>query len=350
MQSTKIVVWDAVGNVMWGVRPWEEWPARTRAQLLAEDPEARAHAPSFAELFKDHPVELQHVHSVDELAAAVSDCDVLVLHKTHIPAEVLRTATRLRLIQHLGLDYRGVPIATAREMGIPVAAPPLVNYLAVAEHVWALILNHLKKLPQLRQRMLDRDYRDSWGTHPGLLLAGDQTLGLLGFGEIGRPVSRVARAFGMRTIYWDIVRFPELEAEYGVEYAAWDDVFRRADVLTVQLALNEKTEGIVGAREIGLMKPAALFVNTARGKLVDQAALTAAVRERRIGGAALDVFLEEPLPEDDPLHEFHAQLELDVTLTPHCAWQSPWTWVRDSHGIWLNVLRLLHDEPLEHVV
>jgi phosphoglycerate dehydrogenase-like enzyme len=106
-------------------------------------------------------------------------------------------------------------------------------------------------------------------------------------------------------------------------------------------------QGIIGAREIGMMKPAALLLNTARGKLVDQAALTEALRARRIGGAALDVFAEEPLPADDPLHELH---EYNITLTPHSAWQSPWTWVRDSHGIWLNVIRMLRVEPIEYLV
>jgi D-3-phosphoglycerate dehydrogenase len=93
-----------------------------------------------------------------------------------------------------------------------------------------------------------------------------------------------------------------------------------------------------------------LFVNTARGKLVDQAALVAAMRERRLGGLALDVYEEEPLPVDDPLHVLHADPTYDVTLTPHSAWQSPWTWVRDSREIWENVLRSLRGEPLRHLV
>jgi phosphoglycerate dehydrogenase-like enzyme len=176
------------------------------------------------------------------------------------------------------------------------------------------------------------------------------TLGLLGFGEIARPVARIAQAFEMRTVYWDIARFEQLESQYGVEYVAWDELFRCADVVSVHLALNERTQDIIGAREIGMMKPAALLVNTARGKLVDQAALTEALRARRIGGAALDVFAEEPLPADDPLHELHELHEYNITLTPHSAWQSPWTWVRDSHGIWLNVIRMLRGEPIEYLV
>ncbi len=118
----------------------------------------------------------------------------------------------------------------------------------------------------------------------------------------------------------------------------------------MQLALNDQTQGIIGAREIGLMKPTSLFINTARGKLVDQPALTDAVANGRIGGVALDVFYDEPLPVDDPLLDLHDLPGDRVTLTPHDAWQSPWTWVRDSQEIWFNVLRSLKGEPLEWLV
>lgn len=349
MTST-IVVWDSVGNVTTGVRHWDEWPPPIQAQLLAEDPDAIAHAPDLAQLLDGFDTRIVPVASAEELDAQIGEAEFLIAHKVAVPPEVLRKGRRLRLVQHLGLDYRGVPLQAARELRVPVAATPLVNYLAVAEHVWALILNHLKRLPAQRALMHERGYQASWGTFPDLRLVRDSTLGLLGFGEIARPVLRVARAFDMPVIYWDVQRFPELEKRYDVEYASWDDVFRRADVLSVQLALNARTEGIIGARELGLMKPTALFVNTARGKLVDQPALTAALRESRIGGAALDVFAVEPLPVDDPLHELHELPEARVTLTPHSAWQSPWTWVRDSLEIWWNVGRVLRGEPAEHLV
>jgi phosphoglycerate dehydrogenase-like enzyme len=160
----------------------------------------------------------------------------------------------------------------------------------------------------------------------------------------------VARAFGMPVRYWDIERFPDLEAAYGMMFVEWDELFAESDVVSVQLALNPRTEGIVGAREIGLMKPTALFINTARGKLVDQPALTDALANGRIGAVALDVFAEEPLPPDDPLLALHDGADERVTLTPHNAWQSPWTWVRDSQELWLNVRRSLRGEPILHLV
>ena len=373
-EAIRIVVWDNIGNVLLGVRPWERWSPRIKAHLLAEDPRAEAHAPGFDQLFGGYAVELVWLHDParsaagfrdlfadhaphlrdatagDAVARALADADFLVVHKERVPPDALRRARRLRLVQHLGQDARGLPLDVARARGVPVAAVPLANYLAVAEHASALILNHLKRLPAQRAQLQGRRYAEAWGFFPGVGLARDATLGLLGFGEIARPLARAAGAFGMRTLYWDSARFPELEAEYGVEYAEWDAIFRRSDVLSVQLALNDRTRGIIGARELGLMKPTALFVNTARGKLVDQDALVAALRGRRLGGAALDVYAEEPLPPDDPLHALHEDLAYSVTLTPHSASQSPWTWVRDSRAIWDNVLRVLRGEPAAHLV
>ncbi|MDQ3412848.1 MAG: 2-hydroxyacid dehydrogenase [Chloroflexota bacterium] len=374
MDRIKIVVWDNIGNTLLGVRPWSSWSPSIQRWLIEEDPDAEVHAPSFAQLFAGHDVELHWFlgemsgpgifgsladdfsHAVHELTdihqltGAIADADYVVIHKQTLPAGAVLGARRLRLLQHLGQDYRGVPMPAARERGIPVAATPLVNYIAVAEHVWALILNHLKRLHVLRGHIQAKTYGADWSAIPHIGLARDKTLGLLGFGEIARPIARIARAFEMPVISWDIARFPELEEEYDVTYVEWDEIFRQSDILSVQLALNERTAGIIGAREIGLMRPDALFINTARGKLVDQAALTGALRSGRLGGAALDVFVDEPFPYDDPLHALHERPDGRVTLTPHIGWQSPWTWVRDSHEIWHNVLRSLRGEPVQHLV
>jgi phosphoglycerate dehydrogenase-like enzyme len=374
MSKIKIVVWDSIGNTLLGVRPWSSWEPRQVERLLAEDPAGPERAKSFGQLFANYDVELiwfnsadaaygafgtlyqdyaEHFRatkSVDEITAELVDADYFVIHKEKLPAEALLGAKKLKLVQHLGLDHRGVPKDAAKQLGVPVAATPLVNYITVAEHVWALILNRQKRLPAIREHMRTRQYAESWGMYPGTTYLGDVTLGLLGLGEIARPIARVAQAFDMPTIYWDIQRFPELEEKYGIRYVEWDEIFSTADVLTVQLALNNKTQGIIGAREIGLMKPTAMFINTARGKLVDQQALTNAVANERIGAVGLDVFYDEPLPIDDPLLDLHDLPGDRVTLTPHCAWQSPWTWIRDSQEIWFNVLRSLNGEPIHHLV
>ncbi len=271
--SALVVVWDAVGNVTWGMRSWDEYPPLLQAQFLREDPNGRERIQTIESFLAPHTVTVSRVNSAEELDALIADADFFIAHKVSVPGEVLRKGKRLRLVQHLGLDYRGIPLDAVSALNVPLAAVPMVNYLAVAEHSWALILNHLKRLPQTRLHMQRRDYVDCWGLFPpGLQLARDCTLGLLGFGEIARPMARIARAFDMRVIFWDVVRFPELERAYGVEWVPWEEVFKQADVLSVHLALNEQTRGIIGEHEIALMKPTAFFVNTARGRLVDQPA------------------------------------------------------------------------------
>jgi phosphoglycerate dehydrogenase-like enzyme len=349
----KIVTWDNIGNILWGVRLQTHFGEAWREQLKPDDAAAIDRAPTFEELFADYEVQLHECKTLAEVEEHIGDADFLAIHKEMLPAEVLMRGKKLRLVQHLGLDYRGVPMDAARTLGVPVAATPLINYLTVAEHNWTLILDYLKRLPQQRDLMYTRGYvQEGWGYIPRLNvhIASDQVLGLVGFGEIARPMARYAQAFGMKTLYWDVRRFPQLEAHYNVTFTEWDDIFKQSDILSVQIPIKTETHQIVGAREFEMMKPTALFLNTARGKLVDQPALVDAIRERKIGGAALDVFYDEPIPADDPLHALHEDLSYHVTLTPHSAWQGPWTWVRDSLGIWDNVLHVLRGEPIEYQV
>lgn len=373
-EPVKVVVWDSIGNTVLGVRPWESWDTPVQETLLAENPAAMsvalplrqvleghdldliwfnsADAPyaPFGQLYADYAGSLRFTRDVDEVVREIEDADYLIVHKERVPAEAITRARALRLIQHLGQDARGVPIAAARERGIPVAATPLVNYITVAEQVWAYILNWAKRLPSLREHMAARAHLETWHSFPGTRYLGDLTLGLLGMGEIARPIARVAQAFGMSVNYWDIERFPELEGAHGMRFVEWDELFAASDVVSVQLALTPQTAGLVGAREFALMKPSALFINTARGLLVDQPALTEALASGLIGAVALDVFAEEPLPADDPLLALHDGAAERVTLTPHNAWQSPWTWVRDSQELWLNVRRSLRGEPIQHLI
>lgn len=347
-----IAVWDNIGNVLLGVRLRNRSEDYWIKYLIADDPAAIESAPLFEELFAGYEVKLHEVKTLAELDAVIADVDYLVVHKERVPPEVLAKGKKLRLIQHLGLDHRGVPMDTARTMNVPVCATPLINYIAVAEHAWAMLLNHYKQMQQQRIQMEQRLYLErGWGaTVANVRIVQDYTLGLLGFGEIARPMARYAQAFEMKAIYWDVVRFPELEADYHIEYVEWDELFKRSDVLSVHIPIKPETEKIIGAREFGLMKPDAFFINTARGKLVDQSALVEALKQRRLGGAGLDVMYEEPLPADDPLHALHEDLSYNVALTSHSAWQGPWTWVRDSLNIWLNVLHHLRGEPLDYEV
>ena len=124
MDKINVVVWDFVGNTMWGVRNWEEWGEEGQKRLIAEDPDAKAHAPSFDEIFEGYEINLQKVNNLDELSAHIEDADFLVIHKVIVPPEVLLRGKKLRLVEHLGLDYRGIPMDAVRQLGIPAAAKP----------------------------------------------------------------------------------------------------------------------------------------------------------------------------------------------------------------------------------
>jgi glycerate dehydrogenase len=347
-----IAVWDNIGNVLLGVRFNKSFGDGWQDKLVKSDPAAIDELPLFDEMFADYDVTLHEVKTLDQLDAVIADVDYLVVHKERVTPEVLAKGKKIRLIQHLGEDYRGVPMDVAKQLGVPVCATPLINYIAVAEHAWAFILNYYKQMQEQRIQMEKRQYVErGWGaTVPNVRIVQDYTLGLLGFGEIARPMARYAHAFEMPAIYWDKVRFPELEEKYHIQYVEWDELWQRSDVLSVHIPIMPATEKIIGAREIGMMKPDAFFINTARGKLVDQPALVEALKNRRLGGAGLDVMYEEPLPTDDPLHELHEDLSYNVTLTSHSAWQGPWTWVRDSLNIWRNVQHHLRGEPLDYQV
>jgi glyoxylate reductase len=176
----------------------------------------------------------------------------------------------------------------------------------------ALLLSYSRRVVEA-----DAVVRDGRWTvwHPSFMLGLDlhgATLGIVGLGAIGLAVARRARAFDMRVVYNSRTRKQEAERDLGIEYLPLDDLLRQSDFVALTVALNEDTRNLIGARELALMKPTAILINTARGGVVDQAALVDALRGKTISGAALDVFQVEPIATDDPL------LALDnVTVVPH---------------------------------
>jgi glyoxylate reductase len=172
------------------------------------------------------------------------------------------------------------------------------------------------------------------------------TLGIVGYGEIGTEASVRARAFGMNVVYTKRQRLPAaIEERYGVEWDELDGVLARSDFVLLSLPHTPESERLIGERELGLMKPSAFLVNIARGGLVDEEALVAALREGRIAGAGLDVFVEEPVPYDHPL------LELDnVILTPHIGGGSGGARVKQMSDVLDNVVRFARGEPPRHVL
>jgi phosphoglycerate dehydrogenase-like enzyme len=236
----------------------------------------------------------------------VFECIVAMRERTPFQRPLFERLPNLRLLVTSGMRNAAIDLAAASERRIQVCGTDMLPY-PTAELAWGLILALCREIPR-EDRALRAGY---WQTTVGLGLKG-KTLGLLGLGRLGGQVAKIGRAFGMEVIAWSQNLTAERAAEAGARLVSKDQLFAGADIVSIHLVLSPRTRGIVGAAELACMKPGAFLVNTSRGPIVDEAALIAALRERRIAGAGLDVFEPEPLPKDHPL------LGLENTvLTPH---------------------------------
>ncbi len=258
----------------------------------------------------DVAIDVYHDPVRDEnlLAGRLRPYEVLVImrERTAFPGRLIERLPRLKLIVTTGSRNLAIDMAACKARGITVCGTAS-SRTAAAEHAWGLILATVRNIPRH-----DRAVRaGGWTEAVGSGLAG-QVLGVLGLGKLGAQVARVGRAFGMEVIAWSQNLTAERAAEAGALRVDKNDLFARADILTIHLVLSERTRGLVGAPEVGRMKPGAYLINTSRGPIVEEEALIAALREKRIAGAGLDVFATEPLP---PGHPF--TLLSNTVLTPH---------------------------------
>jgi phosphoglycerate dehydrogenase-like enzyme len=244
---------------------------------------------------------------------AVRDADIALVMAAPIPKEVVAAAQRLRFIQKLGAGVDRIDLDACRARGIGVARLHAGNSIPVAEHTVLLMLAVYRQLPQIdrRTRAGAWDKETARGEHRQLL---NKTIGLVGFGAVGRDVAKRLRGFDVTIIYYDPFRAPpDIEQSLDVKYADLDDLVRSADIVSLHLPLLPQTAGIINAGRIGAMKPGAVLINCARGGLVDEVALVAALKDGRLFGAGIDAFSSEP-PVGSPL------LELDNTvITSHLA-------------------------------
>jgi phosphoglycerate dehydrogenase-like enzyme len=250
-------------------------------------------------------------HLADEgaVAARLEDFDVAVAmrERTPFPRTLFERLPRLRLLVTTGMRNASIDLRAAADRGVVVSGTAGLPS-PTAELTWALILALARHVP--REDRATRDGR--WQETLGVTLAG-KTLGTLGLGQLGSRVARVAKAFEMDVLAWSQNLTAERAAAVGAMLAgSRDEVLARAHVVTIHLVLSERTRGLVGARELALMRPTALLVNTSRGPIVDERALVAALRAGAIAGAGLDVYDEEPLPPDHPLRRLP-----NTVITPH---------------------------------
>ena len=232
----------------------------------------------------------------EEIKQQVSGSDAVISYLTdRIDQDIIDRGTKLKIIANYGAGFNNIDVTYASERGIWVTNTPNVLHETTADLTWAMILGAARRIIPA-----DRYTRESkfqgWGAQ--LFLGGDvyeKTLGIIGLGEIGRSVARRALGFNMRTLYHQRNRLPkEEEKKLNVEYATFEKILRESDFLTLHVPLTEETEYMIGNDEIALMKKTAYLIHTARGKVIDDYALVAALREGRLAGAALDVYEDEP--------------------------------------------------------
>jgi glyoxylate reductase len=278
----------------------------------------------------------------EALVARTAEADGLICMLTdRIDAALIAGAPRLRAISQMAAGYDNIDMTAARSRGIPVGHTPGVLTEATADLTFALILALARHLIDAERFAHDGRWR-TWD--PGALLGlelNEATLGIIGFGKIGRAVARRARGFGMRVIY--ATRTP-VATDLG-EAAALDALLRTSDIVSVHVPLTAETTHMVGERELRLMKRSAYLINTARGPVVDQEVLVRALREGWIAGAGLDVAEVEPAPADDPLLSAP-----NLLLLPHIGSATFATRSRMADIAVDNCLAALRGEPLPHRV
>jgi len=281
----------------------------------------------------------------DELVAAVRDADLLLMCYTPISARVIAAAEKLKgIVKYgVGIDAIDVPAAIAR--GIPVVNVPEYAEETVAEGAFALMIALAMKLMPIGREMAAKGWAWPAPQWLGLDLAG-RTLGLIGTGRIGRSMARMAGGFRMRVVGYD----PHVPADVmragGIEKV--EDLgmlLAMSDVVSIHAVLNQETRHLIGARELSRMKPTALLINAARGAIVDEAALVAALQQGRIAGAALDVFSREPLhPEGHPMSALFAMD--NVILFPHLTFYTAEAMQRLTEDTLARCFEILEGRPV----
>jgi phosphoglycerate dehydrogenase-like enzyme len=311
---TRVAILDDYQDVALRMADWKSLPAGT--EVVA---------------FRDH------LHDTDAVAKRLAAFDVVVAmrERTAFPRALLEALPKLRLLVTTGMRNASIDVRAATERGITVCGTSALPY-PTAELTWGLVLALFRRIPAE-----DRATRDGrWQTTLGLGLNG-KTLGVIGLGTLGSRVARYGRAFEMEVLAWSQNLTPERAAEVGATLVGKDELLARSDVVSIHLVLGDRTRGLIGARELGLMKRTAYLVNTSRGPIVDEAALVRALQDGTIAGAGLDVFEPEPLSLDHPFRRLP-----NTVITPHLGYVTEETYrIFFGHAL-EDVQAFLRGEPV----
>jgi phosphoglycerate dehydrogenase-like enzyme len=291
---------------------------------------AFAPSPAIARLREKARVKIytEKFASEADFARELKDVQAIIAirERTRFSASLLQSLPALELIAQTGNHAYHVDMGAATAAGVVVALAPGDN--SVTELTFGLIIAVMRRIPQSDAAMR----RGEWPLVLGYVMKG-KTLGILGMGKIGVEVAAIGRAFGMKVIAWGPTLTAERAAKSGAEYLPLDDVMQKSDVVSIHLKLSDQSKGLIDERRLRLMKPTSYLVNTARGAIVDEPALARILEQKAIAGAALDVFVEEPLPKTSPL----ARLD-NVVLAPHLGWPTDASFLKFAENAVENVL------------
>jgi phosphoglycerate dehydrogenase-like enzyme len=284
----------------------------------------------------------------DDVVRSLADSEIVAAmrERTPFPKSVVDRLPKLKLLITTGMRNAAFDMAALKDRGVtvcgtggPANVPGGGGNEDTAELAWGLILGAMRRIAEDHALMR----QGGWQTRVGHRVAG-KTLGLLGLGRLGSAVARVGLAFNMTAIAWSQNLTAERAAAQGVERVEKDELFGRSDILSVHLVLSPRSRGLVGAREIGLMKPSAVLVNTSRGPICDSAAVVTALRAGRLGYAGFDVYDKEPLPIDDPLRSAP-----NVILTPHIGYVTDENYRSSYPQIVENITAFLDGKPVRAI-
>ena len=313
--------------------------ARYRCAILDDYQNVALSAADWSKVSGDLEIEVFNAHlgAADKVIAALQGFDIVcaMRERTGFPRGVIEKLPQLKLLITTGMRNASIEVAAAKARGIVVCGTPAVGSPTSGIAI-GLMLELTRRIGYENARM---KAGVPWQTTIGLDLEG-LTLGVLGLGKLGTRTARIAQAFGMKVIAWSQNLTPEKCQEAGVAYAGKEDLFRQADIVTIHLVLSQRTRGLVGAKELALMKSSAYIINTSRGPIIEEAALLAALRGKTIAGAGLDVFDVEPLPLEHPLRKMD-----NVVLTPHLGYVAMQNYRAYFAGIVDDIRAFLDGKP-----
>jgi phosphoglycerate dehydrogenase-like enzyme len=313
----RIAVLDDYQNVALQITDWSSLPSDVEIQV-----------------FQDH---LDHLKNEGAVAERLKYFEIVMAMRERTPFQrsLLEQLPKLRLLTTTGMRNAAIDLDAAAECGVLVCGTSGVMY-PTAELTWGLILALLRHIPREDQAVRT----GQWQVSMGLGLNG-KTLGLMGLGRLGSQVAAVGKAFQMELIAWSQNLTAERAAECGATLVSKDELLSQSDILSIHLVLSGRSRGLIGAPELGLMKPSAYLINTSRGPIVDEQALNQALQNKTIAGAGLDVFDEEPLTLDHPLRKLE-----NTVITPHIGYVTTETYkIFFDHTV-ENIQAFLKGEPV----